>query len=108
MRCRMGLILLILGVSACANEEEQRAELARGMVRECLDGVARSSAEQSVRLPAGIDTDRICACAIKKSIDGKDLQHLRRLAGDGPGPAELDARGACIVEEARRARVVAE
>lgn len=107
MRLSLGLLPLLL-LGACASEEEQRAELARAMVRECLDGVARSTAEQSVRLPAGIDTDRICACAIKKTVDGKDSRALRRLASDGPGPGELDARGACIVEEARRTHLVGE
>lgn len=100
------VFLLLLGASGCRSEAEERADLARTLARDCVDGMAESLAEQKVTLPKGVDSDRICACAIKKSVSDGNIKALRKLASDGPGTAELDMRGACIVEEARRAKLV--
>lgn len=90
-------VVVAIWLTGCQSAAEESAELARGLARECMDGLAGEA------LPKGLDAGRICSCAIKGSVEGRDVRQLRALVEKGPGPAELDARGACIVAEARGA-----
>jgi hypothetical protein len=100
MRVILGLALL-LGAWGCRSEADETAELTRAATESCVKGLEERAAEMP-GAGAGLDKGRFCDCVIKKSFAGKDLQELRARKEAEPGAAEVEAMGACVMDEARR------
>jgi hypothetical protein len=107
MRFKAALVSTILGaamVAGCQSggEGERQAMIDEG-VRSCVEGFNKSGGAAA----GGIDGQRVCQCALTKMTEGKSVDEIRAISKQGnPSDADLQAMGACVVEEAQRKGVI--
>ena len=98
MRAFSGVILMgagALALAGCSGGGDREA-LVDQAVQQCLSGIGQGGM-------SGMDPQRVCTCAVGKMTEGKDAGQIREMfSKDEPGPAEIEAMGACLVEELQR------
>ncbi len=98
--------VLMLGSAGCQSEAQQRESILKAQVEGCVRGFEQKAASRPGGPPPGIDGRRICECTIERATESKRLEELRKLDSTTPTQAELQAAGACAIEEARRAGLI--
>lgn len=107
MRFKAALVATMLGAGVLAGcqgggDDQRQAMIAEG-VKSCVDGFNKSVGGSA----GGIDGQRVCECALQKMTEGKSVEEIRAISKqNNPSPADLQAMGACVVEEAQRKGVL--
>lgn len=107
MRFKAALVAAILGsamVAGCqGGGDAQRQAMIDEGVKACVEGFNKSGGAAA----GGIDGQRVCQCALTKMTEGKSVDEIRAISKQGnPSEADLNAMGACVVEEAQRKGVI--
>lgn len=107
MRFGTALVATMLGAALIAGcqggGEGQRQALIDEKVKTCVAEFSKTG----VGGAEGIDGQRICTCALQKMTEGKSVDEIRAIGTQGSASqADLQAVGACVVEEAQRQGVI--
>lgn len=107
MRGFAALVLVALGTAGCQSEAQQREAIVKAETDGCIRGFEQRAADQPGAVPPGVSAPRICECAVSRATADMSMEELRALSGREPTPGEVQVIGACVVEEAQRAGVIA-
>jgi hypothetical protein len=104
---KLALAATIMGAAMVAGcqggGESQRQAMIDEGVKSCVQGFNKSGGAAA----GGIDGQRVCQCALTKMTDGKSVEEIRAISKQSnPSEADLQAMGACVVEEAQRQGVI--
>jgi hypothetical protein len=103
MRFKAALMATIVTAGLLAGcrgggEGERQALIDEG-VKSCVEGFNKSGGSAA---GSNMDGQRICQCALEKMTEGKSVEEIRTISKQNePSQADLQAMGACVVEEAQ-------
>jgi hypothetical protein len=101
-------VTVLASSSACRSDAGEREALIEASLDRCIRDFARDAAERPGSVPEGMDGERICTCAVARLSQGKSLGEVRAMSGkQPPSPEQIETIGRCVVDEARRAGVMA-